>query len=254
MFRSIHKTVKDVQNALKQFDKSGNGAIDKSELTNTLSSTGGNFTNRKNLHNFRGCWCKWKCEIAYEEFIAHMCSSASDIVENFRAKYKNLNDVNLPLKDLTRLVMVPSKEVSLIMLLKALAILILMLRLMQFSALKILRGMVKVLLRNSWLLWVPLPLALYIESAGASKILMMWKQLLRKLALTIMVFSVKRRWWLIHKNMMLKRLKRFLSLGIWMVMVILILRNLLAFSVPWQASIACSLHFILEVLEHKKCE
>ena len=47
MFRSIHKTVQDVQNALKQFDKNGNGAIDKSELTNTLSSTGGNFTNKK---------------------------------------------------------------------------------------------------------------------------------------------------------------------------------------------------------------
>ena len=81
-----------------------------------------------------------------------MCSSASDIVENFRAKYKNVNDVKSAFKRFDKICDGALKKVSLIMLLKALAILILMLRLMQFSALKILRGMVKVLLRNSWLL------------------------------------------------------------------------------------------------------
>merc|ERR1719495_334708 len=43
-FRSIRKTVQDVQNAFKQFDKNGDGAIDKAELTSAL---GGNFTKQE---------------------------------------------------------------------------------------------------------------------------------------------------------------------------------------------------------------
>ena len=43
-FRSIRKTVKDVQDAFKQFDQDGNGSIDKQELTMALKSSGGNFT------------------------------------------------------------------------------------------------------------------------------------------------------------------------------------------------------------------
>ena len=91
-------------------------------------------------------------EIDYEEFIALMCPSASDIVENFRAKYKKVNDVKSAFKRFARNGDGDLEKVSLLMLLKALAILILMLRLMQFSALKILMGMVKLLLRNSLLL------------------------------------------------------------------------------------------------------
>ena len=41
-------------------------------------------------------------EIDYEEFIALMCPSASDIVEKFRAKYKNVNDVKSAFKRFDR--------------------------------------------------------------------------------------------------------------------------------------------------------
>merc|ERR1719328_743634 len=37
-FRSVHKTTKDVQAAFKRFDADGDGAIDKKEMTQALSS------------------------------------------------------------------------------------------------------------------------------------------------------------------------------------------------------------------------
>eukprot|EP00092_Neocalanus_flemingeri_P000651 GFUD01000693.1.p1 GENE.GFUD01000693.1~~GFUD01000693.1.p1 ORF type:complete len:3364 (-),score=1087.83 GFUD01000693.1:1093-10800(-) len=97
-FRSIRKTVKDVQDAFKQFDKNGDGAIDKAELTSALSSTGGNFTKQEIDTIFLAADIDGDGEIDYEEFIALMCPSASDIVEKFRGKYKNVNDVRAAFK------------------------------------------------------------------------------------------------------------------------------------------------------------
>merc|ERR1719309_307490 len=94
-FRSIRKTVQDVQNAFKQFDKNGDGAIDKAELTSAL---GGNFTKQEIDTIFMAGDVDGDGEIDYEEFIALMCPSASDIVEKFRAKYKNVNDVKSAFK------------------------------------------------------------------------------------------------------------------------------------------------------------
>merc|ERR1719376_1564050 len=101
-FRSIRKTVQDVQNAFKQFDKNGDGAIDKAELTSALSSTGGNFTKQEIDTIFMAGDVDGDGEIDYEEFIALMCPSASDIVEKFRAKYKNVNDVKSAFKRFDR--------------------------------------------------------------------------------------------------------------------------------------------------------
>jgi Ca2+-binding EF-hand superfamily protein len=101
-FRSIRKTVQDVQNAFKQFDCNGDGAIDKAELTSALSSTGGNFTKQEIDTIFMAADIDGNGEIDYEEFIALMCPSASDIVEKFRAKYKNVNDVKSAFKRFDR--------------------------------------------------------------------------------------------------------------------------------------------------------
>jgi len=101
-FRAIRKTVKDVQNAFKQFDRNGDGAIDKAELTSALSSTGGNFTKQEIDTIFVAADVDGDGEIDYEEFIALMCPSASDIVEKFRAKYKNVNDVRAAFKRFDR--------------------------------------------------------------------------------------------------------------------------------------------------------
>lgn len=101
-FRSIRKTVKDVQNAFKQFDKDGDGAIDKNELTLGLSSSGGNFTKQDIDTLFAAGDVDGDGAIDYEEFIALMCPAASDIVEKFRAKYKNVNDVKAAFKRFDR--------------------------------------------------------------------------------------------------------------------------------------------------------
>lgn len=101
-FRSIRKTVQDVQNAFKQFDRNGDGAIDKAELTSALLSTGENFTKQEIDTIFLAGDIDGDGEIDYEEFIALMCPSASDIVEKFRAKYKNVNDVKAAFKRFDR--------------------------------------------------------------------------------------------------------------------------------------------------------
>merc|ERR1719357_1169151 len=97
-FRSIRKTVKDVQMAFKQFDRNGDGSIDLAELTAALTSSGGNFTKQEIETIFAAADVDGNGEIDYEEFIALMCPSASDIIEKFRSKYKNLNDVRSAFK------------------------------------------------------------------------------------------------------------------------------------------------------------
>merc|ERR1719471_1687984 len=101
-FRAIRKTVKDVQMAFKQFDRDGNGTIDKAELSQALRSSGGTFTQQDIDTLFAAGDIDGNGEIDYEEFIALMCPSASDIVEKFRAKYKTLNDVRAAFKRFDR--------------------------------------------------------------------------------------------------------------------------------------------------------
>merc|ERR1711899_207821 len=100
-FRAIRKTVKDVQNAFKQFDGDGDGSIDKNELTQGLSQVG-NFTRQDIDTLFAAGDVDGDGKIDYEEFIALMCPSASDIIEKFRAKYRNVNDVKAAFKRFDR--------------------------------------------------------------------------------------------------------------------------------------------------------
>ena len=101
-FRSIRKTVKDVQDAFKQFDADGNGSIDKAELSQALKASGGSFTQQDIDTIFAAGDSDGNGEIDYEEFIALMCPSASDIVEKFRSKYTTLNDVKAAFKRFDR--------------------------------------------------------------------------------------------------------------------------------------------------------
>merc|ERR1719347_2110379 len=61
-------------------------------------SSGGNFTNQDIDAIFAAGDVDGNEEIDYEEFIALMCPSASDIIEKFRAKYKNVNEVKAAFK------------------------------------------------------------------------------------------------------------------------------------------------------------
>ena len=97
-FRSVRKSVKDVQMAFKEFDRNGDGSIDRSELTSALMSSGGNFTKQEVDVIFTAADIDGNGEIDYEEFIALMCPTASDIIEKFRSKYRNLNDVKAAFK------------------------------------------------------------------------------------------------------------------------------------------------------------
>ena len=97
-FRSIRKTVKDVQTAFKQIDRNGDGSIDRNELVSALTSAGNNFTRQEVDAIFDAADIDGNGEIDYEEFIALMCPSASDVIEKFRSKYKNLNDVKSAFK------------------------------------------------------------------------------------------------------------------------------------------------------------
>jgi Ca2+-binding EF-hand superfamily protein len=97
-FRAVRKSVKDVQLSFKQFDRNGDGSIDRAELINALTSSGSNFTKQEVDVIFTAADVDGNGEIDYEEFIALMCPSASDIVEKFRGKYKNLNDVKAAFK------------------------------------------------------------------------------------------------------------------------------------------------------------
>merc|ERR1719458_680645 len=100
-FRAIRKTVKDVQNAFKQFDRDGDGSIDKNELSQGLSQAG-NFTKQDIDTLFAAGDVDGDGAIDYEEFIALMCPSVSDIIEKFRAKYRNVNDVKAAFKRFDR--------------------------------------------------------------------------------------------------------------------------------------------------------
>merc|ERR1719336_2649177 len=99
---AIRKTVRDVQMAFRQFDRDGNGSIDKNELTSALRSSGGTFTQQDIDALFAAGDVDGNGEIDYEEFIGLMCPSASDIVEKFRSKYKTLNDVKAAFKRFDR--------------------------------------------------------------------------------------------------------------------------------------------------------
>ena len=92
-FRSVHKTTKDVQAAFKRFDADGDGAIDKKEMTQALSSNGMNFTAQEVDAIFAAGDINRDGTVDYEEFIALMCPSAAAIVTKFRSQYKNLDNV-----------------------------------------------------------------------------------------------------------------------------------------------------------------
>ena len=101
-FRASHKTVKDVQQAFKKFDMNGDGAIDRQELTQALSSSGQNFTQQEINAIFNAADVNKDGDVDYEEFIGLMCPSAADIVSKFRSEYKNIEDVRAAFKRFDR--------------------------------------------------------------------------------------------------------------------------------------------------------
>jgi Ca2+-binding EF-hand superfamily protein len=92
-FRSAHKTTHDVQEAFKKFDADNDGAIDRQEMTQALSSHGLNFTQQEVDAIFKAGDINSNGSIDYAEFVSLMCPSAHAIVTKFRTQYKNMDDV-----------------------------------------------------------------------------------------------------------------------------------------------------------------
>ena len=97
-FRSVHKTVHDVQQAFKKFDADGDGSIDRQELTRALNSSSTKFTQQEINVIFNAADVDKDGAVDYEEFIGLMCPSASDIVTKFRSQYRSIEDVRAAFK------------------------------------------------------------------------------------------------------------------------------------------------------------
>ena len=97
-FRAVHKTTKDVQNAFKKFDMNNDGSIDRSELTQALTSGGQSFTQQEIDSLFNAADVNRDGTVDYEEFITLMCPSAATIVHKFRSQYKSIDDVRAAFK------------------------------------------------------------------------------------------------------------------------------------------------------------
>ena len=97
-FRAVHKTTKDVQIAFKKFDTNNDGSIDRSELTQALTSGGQSFTKQEIDSLFNAADVNRDGTVDYEEFITLMCPSAATIVHKFRSQYKSIDDVRAAFK------------------------------------------------------------------------------------------------------------------------------------------------------------
>ena len=98
-FRSIYKTVGDVQKAFKKMDINGDGEIDRSEMLQALSAS---FSQQEVNAVFNAADINKDGSISYEEFIGLMCQNASAIVSKFRSQYKNIEDVRAAFKRFDR--------------------------------------------------------------------------------------------------------------------------------------------------------
>jgi len=97
-FRHAHRSVKDVKNAFKTYDRNGDGKIDRAELAKALTHYRLDFSEEEVEVIFREGDKDNDGEIDYEEFMALMCPDASVIVSKFRDTYKSLGDVKAAFK------------------------------------------------------------------------------------------------------------------------------------------------------------
>lgn len=97
-FRSKYKTLNDVKAAFKRFDRNGDGALSKEELTAAMKSSGDSYSEVEVNAIFSLGDVDGDGEITLEEFISLMSPSSSSIVQRLRKAYKNLNDVKAAFK------------------------------------------------------------------------------------------------------------------------------------------------------------
>merc|ERR1719410_3100056 len=97
-FRSKYKSFNDVKAAFKRFDRNGDGALSKEELTAAMKSSGDSYSEVEVNAIFSLGDVDGDGDITLEEFISLMSPSSSSIVQRLRKAYKNLNDVKAAFK------------------------------------------------------------------------------------------------------------------------------------------------------------
>merc|ERR1719474_2401798 len=97
-FRSKYKTLNDVRAAFKRFDRNGDGALSKDELSSAMKSSGDSYSEIEVDAIFSLGDVDGDGEITLEEFITLMSPSSSSIVQRLRSSFKNLNDVKAAFK------------------------------------------------------------------------------------------------------------------------------------------------------------
>merc|ERR1719481_2335601 len=97
-FRAKYKTLNDVRAAFKRFDRNGDGALSKDELSSAMKSSGDSYSDIEVDAIFSLGDVDGDGEITLEEFITLMSPSSSSIVQKLRKSFKNLNDVKAAFK------------------------------------------------------------------------------------------------------------------------------------------------------------
>merc|ERR1719336_898739 len=97
-FRSKYTTMNDVKAAFKRFDRNGDGALSKEELSAAMKSSGDSYSDVEVNAIFSLGDVDGDGEITLEEFITLMSPSSSAIIQRLRKSFKNLNDVKAAFK------------------------------------------------------------------------------------------------------------------------------------------------------------
>merc|ERR1719336_1903521 len=99
-FRAKYKTLNDVRAAFKRFDRNGDGALSKDELSSAMKSSGDSYSDIEVDAIFSLGDVDGDGEITLEEFITLMSPSSSAIIKRLRKSFKNLNDVKAAFKQI----------------------------------------------------------------------------------------------------------------------------------------------------------
>merc|ERR1719295_969653 len=97
-FRSKYTTLNDVKAAFKRFDRNGDGALSKEELSAAMKSSGDSYSEVEVNAIFSLGDTDGDGEITLEEFVTLMSPSASSIILRLRKSFNNLNDVKTAFK------------------------------------------------------------------------------------------------------------------------------------------------------------
>merc|ERR1719336_1125785 len=97
-FRAKYKTLNDVRAAFKRFDRNGDGALSKDELSSAMKSSGDSYSDIEVDAIFSLGDVDGDGEITLEEFITLMSPSSAQIVQKISKNFKTIDDVKAAFK------------------------------------------------------------------------------------------------------------------------------------------------------------